>query len=112
MLCNNSHAQLLPPAADSALRQRLSVCRDQIITNAVECAVVRHEPAVQPAPRAGRPQARSGLSRIANRPAAARVQRWLKSCRHEQHDSRFALASEAALSRGRCCAAHTALGWQ
>ena len=37
---------------------------------------------------------------------AARVQRWRKACRH---DSIFAFASKAELSRGLCCAAQTAL---
>ena len=40
----------------------LSVCRDQVITFAAAFAVVHHAPAVARAPRAGRPQARGGLS--------------------------------------------------
>ena len=56
----------------------LSVCRDQVITSAAAFAVVLHAPAVQPAPCAGRPQARGGLSRVANRPAAAVVEEGLQ----------------------------------
>ena len=59
------------------------------------------------APRAGQPQARGGLSRVSNRPAAARQQLSRKCCRY---DSRFALGCEAVqpvLSRGSGCAAQT-----
>ena len=74
----------------------LIACRDQIIISSAAFAVVRHAPAVQPAPRAGGPQA--GRT---NRPAAARVRR-RRCC---SHDSRFAFAfdhSDAAtrMSRG------------
>ena len=49
---------------------------DHVITSATAFAVLRHAPAVQPAPRDGRPQARGGLrvSRVANCPAAAVVE--------------------------------------
>ena len=60
----------------------LSVCRDPVITSAAAFAIVHHAPAVQPDPHAGRPQARGVLSRVDNRPAAARMQRWRKGMMH------------------------------
>ena len=115
MLYSNPHAQLLlptvqVPAADSAAAahsggcQTVSVCREamhQIITSdyyicpdsAAAFAVVRYAPAIQPTPRAGRPQAPGVLIGLANRLAAARVQRWQDRLQAGHH-SRFALSSE------------------
>ena len=55
------------------------------------------------------PKGRGGLRRVANRPAAARMQRWRKGC---WHDRRFAFAFEATLSHGSGGAAQTELGRQ
>ena len=57
-------------------------------------------------PKVHQPPAHGWLSRVANHPDAARVQRWRKGCRHY---SRFASASEAARSSGSCGAAQTVL---
>ena len=72
----------LPGRRVAAPRLRAVVAVRQIITSSAAFAVVRHAPAVRPAPRVTRPQAGR-----ANRPAAARVRR-RRCCRH---DSRFAL---------------------
>ena len=112
MLYNKPQAQLLLPAArrllQSAPRPRAMgavslqgsgyyICHS--ICCCSPCAVV------QDAPRTGRPQARSGLSRAANRPAAACVQWWRKGRRHDSTvtaDSRLHL-------RLRCLVAAAAL---
>ena len=103
---NNPHAQLLlpaepVPAADGAARSGGSQFAEirllHLQLHLLLCAT--HQPfSLLHALAPGRPQARGGLSRVANRSAASRVQSWRNGCRY---DSRFAFASWAALSRGR-----------
>ena len=116
MLHNNPHAQLLlsagcrQPAADSTATARHGGCQFAGIRllhlplDLLLCATRQPFSLLHALGGATQRQARGGLSRVANHPAVARVQRWRKGCMaadSHSHPKLSFLVAAAALRRRR-----------